>query len=152
MLVKKSLLWLKNIITNSDIPSSIKIIIFLYLDVIIYDFKKALVHNNYLFIPMNKVMGRVEKFVELYGQFMSPEMHDMYDRIKEYTESYNEDIAKNLNLLDRKYIYIDMTGKYDIPSLQSIVDNMNAKIKQLRDIPMMETEVKEPTIRAMTRG
>jgi hypothetical protein len=89
-----------------------------------------LVHNQYLFIPNDKVMGRYEEFYNLYKEFMTPEIIDVYERTVEFSKSY--DIAKQNKLLDTSYIYIDLTGAYDIPTYQQVIDSMNNRIKHLK--------------------
>lgn len=91
-----------------------------------------LVHNNYLFIPVDKAMGKFEEFKNMYEDFMTPEMVDLWERNLKATQTYNEDLSNNF-ILDKKYIYVDMTGEYDIPSLESVLDSMDKRIKDIRN-------------------
>lgn len=92
-----------------------------------------LVHNNYLYIPINKVLGSVHKFVELYEPYIDPDILDMLSRNIDFTKAYDEDRAKNIHILDKHYIYIDPTGAYDIPQLETVIQNMSDRINQLRN-------------------
>jgi hypothetical protein len=73
-------------------------------------------------------MGKYKEFYELYKDFMTPEILDIYDRTVEYSQAYDE--SKHLHILNRKYIYLDLTGVYDIPTYQSVIDDLNVKIQE----------------------
>lgn len=92
-----------------------------------------LIHNNYLFIPMDKVYGNFSKFEELYYDFMMPEERELLDKNKKYSEAYNEDRAKNMHILNRDYIYVDLTGAYDLPKLEEVIVSMNDIIKETQN-------------------
>lgn len=72
-----------------------------------------LVHNQYLFVPTTKVLGKYKEFVELYEQFIEPEQLDVLNRIEEYTLNY--DPTDYESILNKRYIYIDFN--YGEPSL-----------------------------------
>ena len=113
-----------------------------------------LVHNNYLYIPMNKVLGYICKFVELYEPYMDPELLDMLSRNIEYTKAYDENRARNIHILDKHYIYIDPSGAYSLPELQDVVKSMSDKINELKkhqehpglEIPEYTIPEKKPPI------
>jgi hypothetical protein len=87
-----------------------------------------LVHNKYLFIPSDKALGRYKEFIEMYKDFMTAENLDTLERIDEFTSLYNEN--ENNYLLDRNYCYVDLSGAYDFPTLDEIINMMNENIKQ----------------------
>jgi len=89
-----------------------------------------LVHNQYLFIPNSNVMGKYEEFYNMYKDFMTPENIDIYERTVAFSNSYDE--SKQNHILDKSYIYVDLTGSYDIPTYQSVIDSMSHKIKELK--------------------
>lgn len=89
-----------------------------------------LVHNNYLFIPMDKVMGKYQEFINLYEQFMTPEQQDLLERNMEATRAYCDDLALN-PLLQKSYVYLDVTGAYDLPTFEEVIDKMNYRIKEI---------------------
>ena len=91
-----------------------------------------LVHNSYLFIPEDNVLGLVDLFIELYRPWISDEQMDLYNSIKEYSRIYDE--QSNKNPLVRKYIYIDtQVGTYKLPSYQDVLNAMNKHIKELKE-------------------
>lgn len=90
-----------------------------------------MVHNQYLFVPCQYVMGRYEDFYNLYEEFIEPENKDVYNRIKEYSEFF--DPQQNLKLLQRNYIHIDFSGAYNLPKLEDIYLKVNQTINRIRD-------------------
>ncbi len=89
-----------------------------------------LVHNNYLFIPLDKVMGNYQQFINMYEDFMSPEQIDVLERNIEYTKTYIE--GKQNHILSKNYVYIDLTGAYEMPALSEVITMMDTKIKQIQ--------------------
>ena len=95
-----------------------------------------LVHNNYLFIPMDKVLGKYQEFKNLYEEFMTPEQIDLWERNVEATKAYCDDLAYN-PILQKSYVYLDVSGVYDLPTFDKVIDKMNYRIKQINgDIPV----------------
>lgn len=99
-----------------------------------------LVHNNYLFVPMDKVFGNVDIFYNLYYDFIPPDMKDLYDTIKNYSENYDESLQRGV--LQKKYIYIDTSDCYEQPNYEELVTIMDDKIKELKkknyNVPLVE--------------
>lgn len=91
-----------------------------------------LVHNNYLFVPSDKVFGNYREFRNMYEPFMTPENKDILDRIEEYTRLYNEENSNNF-ILKKSYIYTDTSGAYTFPSYESIIGMLNSRIKQIKE-------------------
>lgn len=102
-----------------------------------------LVHNNYLFIPMDRVMGKYQEFINLYEQFMTPEQIDLLERNIEATRAYCDDLELN-PLLQKSYVYIDVTGAYDLPTFEEVIDKMNYRIKEINgDISSLDIQIQE---------
>lgn len=89
-----------------------------------------LVHNSYLFIPMDKVMGKFNQFKNMYEQFMTAEQLDVWDRNCNFSDTFRNECNNNI-IISKKYIYLDVTGNYDLPSFESVIESMNKKIKDL---------------------
>ena len=89
-----------------------------------------LVHNQYLFVPTDKVLGRYKDFVELYHAFMLPEQFDILNRIEEATNAYNNDYQ---SILDMNYIYLDLSGAYSLPKKEDVVQAMKNRIDDIRN-------------------
>lgn len=90
-----------------------------------------LVHNNYLFIPSDMVYGNYQIFVNEYRDFMEPDQIDILERIEDATKIYNHN--SNIEVLDKKHIYIDVTGAYSIPQTNDIKDMLEERIKIIRE-------------------
>ena len=90
-----------------------------------------LVHNMYLFVPVDKVFGHYQEFLDQYYDFLIPEQIDTIDRIKAYSETYNEEVSKSV--LNKNYIYLDVTGVYHMPKYEEILQMMENKIEQIKN-------------------
>lgn len=89
-----------------------------------------LVHNQYLFIPADVVLGRYKDFINLYEHYMEPEQLHILNNILEATKHYRGD---NMGLLDKKLIYVDITGSYKLPELSVIKDMMGGIYSNLKN-------------------
>lgn len=87
-----------------------------------------LVHNNYLFIPNDRVLGNWKEFVARYTPYMYPEHLDILDKIEQATRSYNHDVT----LLTKKPVYVDYTGSYDLPTTEDIIQSMRNRIDEIK--------------------
>lgn len=90
-----------------------------------------LVHNMYLFVPTTKVYGAYKNFVEAYKDFFSPEQLDILERIEAATETYEE--SKGMELLEKNYIYTDLTGAYELPSAEYIANLLKGRLEEIRN-------------------
>lgn len=90
-----------------------------------------LVHNNYLFVPTDKVYGQYKKFISLYEKYIPMELFDKLERIEEVTKTYQGDIDNNI--LEKKYVYLDVTGSYELPNYQHIISLMDQRIKEIKN-------------------
>lgn len=88
-----------------------------------------LVHAQYLFVPTTAVFGKYREFVARYKPYMLPEQIEILDKIEEATEVYDDDDAKIL--LGKHYIYIDMSGTYKMPTMETITTLLKDRIREL---------------------
>ena len=88
-----------------------------------------LVHNQYLFVPTDKVFGKYREFVELYRDFMLPEQIDTLERIEEATIYYNTD---SMNILAKSYIHLDLSGAYKLPRFEDVIQSMKIRIDDIK--------------------
>ena len=91
-----------------------------------------LVHNFYLFIPIDNVLGMVDTFMEFYDPWIEPEHKNLYKSIVEYSKVFNE--AENMNPLLRKYIYIDQQqgSAIKLPTFEDVLRQMNNQVAALK--------------------
>jgi len=92
-----------------------------------------LVHAQYLFVPTTAVLGKYREFVNRYEPYMLPEQLEILEKIEQATEAYNDDDAKTL--LSTNYIYVDMTGAYDMPRTEDIIAMVKNRIRDIVDKP-----------------
>lgn len=90
-----------------------------------------LVHNKYIFIPVDKVFGRYKLFVDSYREFMLPEHIDILNRIEEY--SLNHCYNTQPTVLGPSKIFIESSGSYKLPDMSSVTDTMFNRIQDIKD-------------------
>lgn len=98
-----------------------------------------LVHNQYLFVPSNKVYGKYKKFIQDYKPFIPIEQLNILDRIESLTLEYEASEYKQL--LAKKFIYVDASGSYDLPRLEDVVQNVKFRIREIMDNPPKPVEI-----------
>lgn len=87
-----------------------------------------LVHNEYLFIPTNKVYGNYKAFVSLYGPYIPQESLDLLQKIEDFTVNCNTSDYKTL--LSTHFIYVNL-GEEDSPLYKkSDLDEINVLIRE----------------------
>jgi len=90
-----------------------------------------LVHNEYLFVPNSAVLGNYKPFIDMYNQWIPPEVKAKLDRIEKYSQIYNEE--ENTNILRTNYMYLDFSGAYKLPKLEDILHSISEKMNAIRD-------------------
>ena len=98
-----------------------------------------LVHNQYFFIPSTKVFGNYKKFVMDYEAFMPPECLDSLKRIEELSNNYEADEFQQV--LSKKYIYVDVSGAYNLPRMEDIAAMIKSHIRTIMDEPLEPKEL-----------
>ena len=88
-----------------------------------------LVHAQYLFVPTTAVLGKYKEFVNRYQPYMLPEQLDILENIEAATNAYRSDEAKTI--LSTNYIYVDMSGAYEMPRTEDIVAMLKGRIKEI---------------------
>ena len=79
-----------------------------------------LVHSGYLFVPNDKVFGNYKYFLELYDQWIPPEMKAKFDNLEEFTNTYNAE--KNNEIMKLNCVYINMNDDTNaLPTVDEIM-------------------------------
>lgn len=99
----------------------------------------TLVHAQALFIPLDRVMGNWEEFLDTYGEFVPIETMDKIERYKQETVNFID--SKNRELLKQEPIYIqlpdngitDDSGSYKLPGIDTIIHAMNDRLEELKN-------------------
>lgn len=89
-----------------------------------------LVHNMYLFIPLDTVLGKFRTFDNIYKPYIDPEISDKLERIEEYTRVYIEE--QNMHVLKRNYTYVDFSGSYQLPRMNDMLLLMENRVKEIK--------------------
>ena len=91
-----------------------------------------LAHSENIFIPVDRVLGNWQRFLNVYSDFLNPEQADVIQRIIEYTESYNKE--RNEEVLKRNIIYLNSTDpRYRLPDLHQVYNSMTDRIQVIKD-------------------
>ena len=90
-----------------------------------------LVHASYLFVPTTAVLGKYREFVNRYEPYMLPEQLETLEHIEEATKAYRDDDAKTL--LGKNYIYMDLSGAYELPKTEDIISMLKERIRDIVD-------------------
>ena len=89
-------------------------------------------HDGKLFIPVDKVFGRYNIFVNLYKDFMSPEQLDILQRIESHTSSILED--PGTTLLENRNITISVNdASFKAPNFNLLQDQMAQRIIDIKN-------------------
>ena len=90
-----------------------------------------LVHSQYIFVPTSKVYGYYKNFVKTYYDYIDPELLDRLDELEKLTleGTYNDSYKE---VLEKKYITIDMEGNNQFEQLHDLQEMLKEKMSQLR--------------------
>lgn len=92
-----------------------------------------LIHNNYIFVPTDKVVGNYKEFEETYNHWIPEDVKDKVKAREEQTLTYNPDIDKALLSQNQIPVQLtDNTGVHMIPTYESMQDIMNNRIEEIR--------------------
>ena len=89
-----------------------------------------LVHNEFLFIPNDAVLGQYHQFIQMYYPWVPKQSKDKFDRLEEYTRLYNED--ENLKILQPHYIYLGFEGTYKLPKMEDILVKLQNRMDAIK--------------------
>ena len=91
-----------------------------------------LAHSENIFIPVDRVLGNWQRFMNIYNDFLNPEQADVIQRIIDYSETYNKE--RNEEVLKQNMIYLTSNDpRYALPDLHQVYDSMTSRIKAIKD-------------------
>ena len=90
-----------------------------------------LVHNQYLFVPSTAVMGKYWDFIDIYHDYIDPEVLDKLKKIEEATKTYNFDDAKKI--LGLHLIHIDTEDVFGKTDLGAIKQSLEERIDEIKN-------------------
>lgn len=90
-----------------------------------------LAHNEWIFIPVDKVLGNWQHFMAVYKDFMEVDTADVIERIIEFSENYDKE--RNEEILSQNNIYLDYKDEqYKLPDLKQIYSTMKNRIETIK--------------------
>lgn len=108
-----------------------------------------LAHSGRLFIPVDRVLGRYNLFLDYYKPFCSPEQLESLERIEKYTRE-NSDILDTTIIDQNRVTYEIKAERFLLPEFNHISDNMIQRIDSIKNnnylLPTIEEDRKNKTI------
>lgn len=90
-----------------------------------------LVHASRLFIPVDRVFGRYNLFVDYYKPFCDPEQLDTLERIEKYTKE--QSYLLNTTILDmNKVSYNIKDSEYILPNMDTITNRLEDRMEEIK--------------------
>ena len=90
-----------------------------------------LVHNKYLFVPLDRVYGYWEDFYNMYFEYMDEGLIELVRENKEKTLSYDE--KGEIDVLKQKHIYLNTEALYNMPNTKEMIRYMQNKINDIKN-------------------
>lgn len=101
-----------------------------------------LAHAGRIFIPVDKVLGRYNLFLDYYKPFCEPEQLETLERIEKYTEE-NSDIL-DTTIIEQNRISFNVNNDiYALPQFNTINDNMIKQIENIKNNNYLLPDKKE---------
>lgn len=92
-----------------------------------------LVHNGKIFIPIDRVIGRYDLFMDYYDPFITVEHKDIIERMKKYTYEEKSSLL-NTSILDANNLkVVVIPPEYQLPSVDRLGDAMKMRIETIKD-------------------
>lgn len=88
-----------------------------------------LVHNSYIFIPVQNVMGNFDVFYNDYQKYIPADMTDTYEKILAFSDTY--DPSTQNKALQKNYIYYNVEGQYN--DFNKVIDEMSDRIDAIKN-------------------
>ena len=89
-----------------------------------------MVHNSYMFIPINKVRGFYRPFIESYYNHINPDLLDAIDAAEQATKEELD--KKRMELFNNHRIYVNVDGSYALPEKDRIKGDIRNHIADLK--------------------
>lgn len=99
-----------------------------------------LVHSQYLFVPVNNVLGNYQAFVDNYHDYIAPELLETYEENLEYSNKLNK---YDLGVLENKPTYVDTSNVYQLPTYSNMIESMYGRIDEIKQLADPFTEPKK---------
>ena len=97
-----------------------------------------MVHNQYLFVPTDRVRGNYKAFVDNYYNFIDPDTLDSLDAAEDATREYNN---KQMELFNNHKIYLNVDGSYGLPRKDEMKSLLKDRITEIKSGNIMVAKV-----------
>ena len=97
-----------------------------------------MVHNQYLFVPTDRVRGNYKAFVDNYYNFRDPDTLDSLDAAEDATREYNN---KQMELFNNHKIYLNVDGSYGLPRKDEMKSLLKDRITEIKSGNIMVAKV-----------
>ena len=97
-----------------------------------------MVHNQYLFVPTDRVRGNYKAFVDNYYNFIDPDTLDSLDAGEDATREYNN---KQMELFNNHKIYLNVDGSYGLPRKDEMKSLLKDRITEIKSGNIMVAKV-----------
>lgn len=98
-----------------------------------------LVHNQYIFIPANRVYGYYRAFVNQYKDYIDPELIDKLNMIEKIAQDqiYND----YMQILEKKYIAVDMGDNSQVDQIGDAQNMLKERLAILKESMNKNTDI-----------
>ena len=97
-----------------------------------------MVHNQYLFVPTDRVRGNYKAFVDNYYNFIDPDTLDSLDAAEDATREYNN---KQMELFNNHKIYLNVDGSYGLLRKDEMKSLLKDRITEIKSGNIMVAKV-----------
>lgn len=104
-----------------------------------------LVHNQSLLVPLDKVLGRYNEFIEMYRQDIPVDAMERFNVYEDMTDHYNYDENTKILAIEPTYIKYDdnqYLGSYNNSQLLEVMDNANTMMLEMHKQPQITQNIK----------
>lgn len=97
-----------------------------------------LVHDQILFIPIDRVMGNWKEFLDMYEQFVPQDIMEKINKYQEKSLCFNDEENRKYLTMNPQYIQLQddnaltSQGTLKLSVMDTIMDTMNNRIEELR--------------------
>lgn len=91
-----------------------------------------LAHSGRIFIPVDRVLGRYNLFLDYYKPFCDPQQLETLERIEKYTIE-NSDVLDTTIIEQNRVRYNVTPDRFALPEFNHITDNMINQINAIKD-------------------
>ena len=89
-----------------------------------------LVHNQFIFIPTTAVFGKYWEFIDIYHDYIDPEVLDTLKKIEEISKTF--DMEQNRKILETHFIHVD-TGDLYQTDLKMVKQTLEDRIEEIKE-------------------